>query len=671
MSRRKKHRQQNQSRPSVEPATPSLVCAPASWTQFLVAIVVLGGAVWAVYGYALHAPLIFDDEASILDNPSITRVWPLVGDDERGGPLNAPTDLPTAGRPLVNLSLAINYYFGRLDPAGYRAVNIVLHWLSAILVWSIVRCTLQLEYFGGRFTTAAGPIALAVALLWALHPLQTESVVYVTQRTELMVGLAYLATLYSALRYWTASSRGQRTTWLVLATLACSAGMASKEVMVTSPVVVLLYDWTFLSGSLRKLWQKSWPLYVALAATWGLLLALNYEAPRAASAGFHLEVPAYAWWLTQAKVLLMYLKLVFWPWPLCIHYEMPYMTTAADAWPWLLPVVLLVIGTLILLWRRNAVGYVGAWVLLILSPTLIVPIVTEVAAERRMYLPLAALVALVVVGAYWLAQKLLSPASPNRHSAPWTPAATLVVPIVALALVFAAMSARRLEAYNDELTLWQGALAQQPESSKALCCVGKLLAARGQYPSAIEHFHEALRIYPEFSDAHLNMGIALFHMGRPQQAMDEFVLALQSNPNNADAQNNLGNALASAGHMAEAIPHFEKALEIKPNYPEAMNNLGSALLESGRADEAVARYRQAVAAKPDFPQVYVHLTLAYAQLNRRAEAVATAQQALDLARTQGNVEQVEQLEAWLRSYRPHGEDSHDNSPSSGPTDSTP
>src|SRR5262249_20614235 len=162
---------------------------------------------------------------------------------------------------------------------------------------------------------------------WALHPLQTEAVIYVTQRTELMMGFCYLAVLYSSLRYWAAESSAAKTTWIVLASLACLAGMASKEVMVSAPIVVLLYDRTFLAGSFRAALQKSWPLYAGLAVGWLLLLALNFGQPRGESAGFHHDVLPHVWWATQCKVLLMYLKLCIWPWPLVIHYGTPYLET--------------------------------------------------------------------------------------------------------------------------------------------------------------------------------------------------------------------------------------------------------------------------------------------------------------------------------------------------------
>ncbi len=175
--------------------------------------------------------------------------------------------------------------------------------------------------------------------------------------------------------------------------------------MVTAPVVVLLFDRTFVSGSFRRALRNFWPLYAGLFLSWGLLLWLNFGAPRSMTAGFHLGVPAYAWWFTQAKVLLMYLRLAVWPWPLAIHYEMPYLKTFGEAWPWLVPVCALSIVTLVLVWKRRASGFAAAWVLIILSPTIVVPVITEVAAERRMYLPLAALIALLVVASYWLARR--------------------------------------------------------------------------------------------------------------------------------------------------------------------------------------------------------------------------------------------------------------------------
>jgi len=556
-----------------------------------VAVIVLGVVLWWVYGRAMGSPLVFDDAPSVEQNPSLVRLWPLLGADGQPGPLNPPKDLPTSGRPLVNLSLALNYHFGGLNPAGYHAFNLAVHLLAAMLLGLIVQRLLRLECFGGRFAGASGPLAFLAALLWAVHPLNTETVVYITQRTELMVGLFYLATLYGSLRYWGAASAAGRRTWLILTTLACLAGMACKEVMVTAPLLVLLFQRTFATGSFRQALRKSWPLYAGLAGSWLLLLALNIDRPRGASAGFHLEVTPLAWWCTQAQVLWRYLKLVVWPWPLSIHYPLVYLTFAS-AWPWLLATALLAIGVLILLWRRQPAGYVGAWVLLILSPTFFVPIVTEVMAERRMYLPLAALITLAVAGGYWAVQwtwtKVAVPRAVPRTKERWRVVDGRILAVVGsaaltLALACCLLDIHRLAAYHDALALWEDTAATQPNDSVA---------------------HELL-------------GDALFSAGQPSEAIQQLQKAIELQPASAVLHQKLGVALVKSDHLAEAIKPFEEALRLDPNNTENYKNLATA----------------------------------YGQMHRSADAISTAEKAIALAQSQGNAALAQKIETWLRDYR--------------------
>ncbi len=625
----------------------------------LAAAVVLCGAVWMAYGSALHLPFVFDDRVSVLHNSSILKLWPLLGDSQHPGPLNPPTELPTSGRPLVNLSLALNDHFGALNPVGYHAFNLIVHLLSALLLMAIVRRSLRLEHFGGRFDDAAEWLALATAFLWAVHPLGSETVVYVTQRTELMVGFFYLATLYASLRYWAASAQARRTAWGALATLSCLAGMASKEVMVTAPVVVLLFERTFVAGSFRRALRNSWPLYIGLFLSWGLLLYLNCNAPRSTSAGFHLGLPAYAWWFTQAKVLMLYLKLTVWPWPLAIHYEIPYLTTFGAAWPWLLSSGLLAIATLVLLRRRNAVGFAGAWVLLILSPTLVVPIITEVAAERRMYLPLAALVSLWVIGGYWLARQVAlrrSHADANRDTQ-W-PLATVTLTALLLFVVMGLVSARRLAAYQDEITLWRDNLISQPDDPVAHNNLGNLFPDQPQ--EAIKQFEHAARLKPDYPEAYYNIGVVLGETGRLPQAIEQYRQALRVKPDYPQAHCNLGDLLIKTGQPKEAIVHLEEAVRLKPDFPQAHNclgialkqldqlpaaieqyqealridpdfadasyNLGNALAGSGHAEAAIQHYQHALAIKPDFAEAHYNLANVLLEERRTEEAVEHLQQ---------------------------------------------
>jgi tetratricopeptide (TPR) repeat protein len=357
--------------------------------------------------------------------------------------------------------------------------------------------------------------------------------------------------------------------------------MASKEVMATAPLLVLLFERTFVSGSFRTALEKSWPLYAGLAATWLLLLALNASAPRGDTAGFHLGVPALTWWLTQSKVLWMYLKLCVWPWPLVIHYHVPYLNSLGEAWMYALPVALLAIGTLVLLWRRHATGFLAACVFAILAPTLLVPITTEVAAERRMYLPLAALVTLAVVGGYSLLERV-----PQRRQF----AAALAA---ALTLCFGLVGAQRLEAYRDPVVLWEDTLAKQPENAMAQHNLGVELQNTGRLPAAIDHYRAAVRLKPEFLEAQTNLGLALSRAGQPAEAIEHFQAAVRIKPQADRIRNNLGVALFTAGRLDEAIAEFQEVIKLKPEMWESHDNLARALERAGRPDEANIHFDEA------------------------------------------------------------------------------
>jgi tetratricopeptide (TPR) repeat protein len=631
-------------------------------------------AVFAVYGRAIDAPFIFDDINSVQTNATITKLWPLVGDAANPGPLYGPKFAPTSARPVVNLSLALNYQIGGFEPLGYRLFNIGLHIFSALLLGAIVRRTLRLPYFDGRFDAVAEWLSLAAMLLWALHPLQTEAVVYVTQRTELMVGFFYLATLYCSLRYWTtlpasaevgrdeSTEAGEilprginndRSGWLVLASLACVAGMGSKQVMVSAPLIVLLYERTFIAGSLKKARRDSWPLYLGLSCGWALLLWLNYGNPHSDSTGFQHGVSGYVWWLTQTKVLLMYFQLVVWPWPLVIHYEMPYLQSFREAWPYLLPVALLGVGILLWLWRNHAIGFLGTWVFAILMPTLVVPIISEVAAERRMYLPLAAISVLVVVGGYELARwavKRREESAPSIANSSG-PLIAIVAAALVVAMVLAGVSNRRLASYDDEMTLWQEVLELQPNNHVAHSNVGTGHYDAGNLAEASEHFREAIRLKPDSSLAHYNLALVLAKNGEIDEAVDHFQLAVKYRPGSPELLNNLGVSMFVAGRYDEAIPILVEAIELKPSMWRAHDNLGSALLKAGRLTEAIARFQHAVKLNPHALDVHAHLADAQAKADRPGEAIATAQRALQLAAANGDHGTAAKIEAQLAAFR--------------------
>jgi protein O-mannosyl-transferase len=590
----------------------------AGWTAFILLALVIG----VVYGRAARAPFVHDDNTSVLTNPSIVRLWPPFGTAERPGPLRPPRDAITSGRPLVNLSLALNYYFGGFNTLGYHVVNMVLHLLTSMLLFGIVRRTLLLEGFRSRFGNATTALALAVALIWAIHPLQTDAVEYVSQRTELMMGLFYLATLYGSLRYFTAETRRSKAVAAAGATLACLCGMACKEVMVSAPLMTLLFDRTFVSGSLRAALKKSWPVYAGLFGSWLVLLALNIDAPRSHAAGPNAGLPFYVWWLTQAKVLLLYLKLSIWPWPLLIHRETRLLWTISEALPWLLPVALGVAGTLTLLSRRNSIGYLGTWFVAILLPTLLVPMPSEVVAERRMYLPLAAVAVFVIVGGFaalaWRGQ--LRRSNESTISSRALSPRPLMIGATVLALVFAVVTSYRLQVYGDVITIWRDAVARQPDNVRATINLGCVLQDAGRYNEAIEQFERALTIDPTRPDvglAHRSLGLTWARLGQPEKA----------------------------------IHHLKLAMRLRPDVTNDHGLLGSLLLDMHQFPEAVQQLELAVQQRPADIMPLANLASAYANLGRGSDAVATAEKARALADKQGAANLVAQFDSWLATYR--------------------
>ncbi len=547
------------------PAAGAGAAVRGHWLKTLAGAALLSAAVWGVYGRVIDVPFICDDYTSLRENPSIREWWPWWNTAGDPSPLRPSPDTPVSARPLVNFTFALNYHFSQMSPSGYRVTNVAIHIVASLILWALVRRTLLLEFFAGRFESVAGLLGFLSALLWAVHPLNTESVAYITQRTESQMGLFYLATMYFCLRYWTAVDRAPRIGWLIAATIACQLGALSKEMMATLPAVALLYERTFIAHSFWQALRRSWPLYLALALAWIPQVVINYHGPRTPSAGFHLGLPAYIWWYTQAEVLLLYLKLAFWPWPLVMHYEIPYKETLVMAWPWVLPVALLAVSTLYLVWKRTSAGFTIATVVIALSPTLIVPLVGEIVAERRMYVPLAALVPFLVAGSYVLLRRWAVGGSTSAAASAADQLTTRVILGVwsLAAVAFVVVANARLAAYADEVTLLSDTVRNQPDDLAMLVNLGVALSNVGRQTEAIPHFEHAdkvnressilnYRLSKETHKLYYNWGLACQELDRSDEAIAHYQQAIQLSPDHAQSHYNLGVLLQRRGLLAAA-----------------------------------------------------------------------------------------------------------------------
>jgi len=572
------------------------------WRVPVVAIVLTLAAVGA-YWNSFNVPFLLDDSLSIGDNPSIRHLGRI------GDVLSPPTTALTAARPLLNLTFALNYAVGGLSVQGYHVVNLIIHICAGLALLGIVRRTLLLPGLRQRYGEAALSLAACVALLWTLHPLQTEAVTYISQRAESLMGLFYLLTLYGFIRSVTTESRNG---WLILSVAACFCGMATKQVMVTAPVLVLLYDRAFVSGSFRSaLTNRRW-YYVSVAAAWLLLgLLMHQSSLVAVSVGFHAGVGWPAYGLTELRVVTEYLALSFWPHPLVFDYGSEILATdPLTVVPYALIIAAILAGVAIA-WRRSPMaGFPGCWFFLILAPTsTVVPIAAQPMAESRMYLPLAAVVVLGTLWGYSLGQRK-----------------TLVV-LGLVAVGFGVLTIRRNYDYHSELSIWEDTVARCPHNSRGHYSLGQVFGQMpGRLLDAVAHYEEALRLDPAYAEAHNNLANALAQIpGRLPDAIAHGEEALRLYPAYAEAHNNLANLLAQIpGRLPDALAHYEEALRNKPDYAEAHSNLAMVMAQMpGRLADAVTHGQEALRLKPDSAETHCSLGVALAQMpGRMPDAIA-------------------------------------------------
>ena len=546
-----------------------------------------------VYANSFSAPFVLDDIDSIVENDSIRRLVPLAP------VLSPPANVGVGGRPVSNLSFALNYAAGGLSVRGYHVVNLAIHIGAALVLFGVVRRTFALA----RRSTAArafDPIwpAFAVALLWLVHPLQTEAVTYVSQRTESLMALFYLLTVYAFIRGAQAGSSG----WFVVAVIACLLGVLTKEVIVTAPVVIFLYDRTFLAGSFRDAWAARKKIHLALAGTWLVLLVLLLDVHER-GVGYE----AVTWWqyaLTECRAILLYLRLAFWPAPLVFDYGTEFVRTPLGAWPHTLAMVALVAATLWALWRRPRVGFALACVFILLAPTSsVVPVAGQPVAEHRMYLPLACVVALAVFALHR-----------------WSPRVALAVATVVSAVLGYATIERNRD-YGSAIALWTDTVAKRPLNSRAHAALGAALVEKGDPVAAIAAFQRALQLEPSSAKVHNNLATALLDVNRTSDAIAHFEASLRLAPGTASTHYNFGNALLSLGRTAEAIAQQQQALILHAKFPEAQCALGNALFAAARFAEAIARYEEALRLSPGLVPAHYGLANALVQTGRGAEAV--------------------------------------------------
>ena len=655
-------RRTTRTRPRPEPARH----APRDWRPVILAAALALAGAWA-FAPGLGGVLVLDDVRAIARNPTIRTLWPLTTS------LSPPTGSTVAGRPVANLSFAVNYALAPAEvrdvfaPAdrsappgsderlfrnlrGYHLFNIAVHLAAGLALFGIVGRTLRSERLRARFGESASGIAVAVAGLWLVHPLQTASITYLVQRVESLMGLFYLLALYCAIR----SDQGVHTRlWTTASIAICALGMATKEVMVTAPIVAWLWLRTF--GTARASRERE-VLLAGLAATWVVLGALVLREHRAPSVAMD---PTIVWryLLTQAEVVTHYLRLAVVPSPLVFLYTWPLASSLAGVALEAAFLTALLAATAAGIVRRHPLGFLGAWFFVILAPSSsLLPIVTEIAAEHRMYLPLASVVACAVLAAHAAGRLLVARLAPTRSRGRGPLAAGMLLTIAAI-VVFGAQTRARSRDYWSEEALWRDTVAKQPANSRARVAYGETLAAARELPEAEAQLRAAVDLAPDDPVALVRLGTVQAAQGRMDEAIATLERAAAASPDDPDANRALGEALAMRGEDARATLHLERVAARVPDDAALLGRLAALLAtshdsmvrDSGRAVQLAER-AVALTSRRD-PRLLEILSVAQAAADRFAEAAVTAEEAVAIARATGDQALASQLEYRAAAYR--------------------
>ncbi len=529
-----------------------------------------------------HAGFIWDDDDHLTANPAMTAphglrmIWSSLA--------------VSRYYPLTLTCFWIQRRLWGLDPLPYHLVNVALHAANGVLVLLVLR----------RLRVRAAWLA---AMLWTLHPVNVESVAWITELKNVQSGLFFFL---SVLCFFRSEGEGGWRRWDTFALVFGLAAFVSKPSTVVLPLVLLLCVWWERGSCKRVDVLRIIPLFIA---------ALGMSALTIIEQRGHIQRTGTAEWnLAMAQRFVLAGKAVWFyacktVWPAELTFVYPHWNlNAGSFWGWLPLGGLAVVGLLLWLFRRQSWARAsllgsGFFVLSLLPVVGFINIYYfrfSYVADHFAYLACLGLISLVVATGAAVCER----AGRWRRPLGGTVAAAVL-------LVLGAATWSQAHIYHDPVTLWSDTLRENPECWMAHDDLGVVLVEQGRFQEAIGHYQQALQLRPG-AEVHNNMGIALARQARFQEAISHYQQALQLRPDYAEAHNNLGIALFRLGQVQEAMVHWQRALEIKPDYAEAHNNMGNALLKLGDVQKAIDQYEQALRIKPDYAQAQRNLARARA-----------------------------------------------------------
>ena len=607
------------------------------------------------YSNSFDGVFICDDFSTIKNNLHIRKLRPL--SEAMSLPLwKQYLSVTVFGRPTLSLSFAINYALTGPEPWGYHLGNLIIHIVAALLLFGVIRQTLcckEFQRYDGARALWAG---LVVALIWMVHPIHTESVTFISQRAESLMGMFFLLTLYCAIRGFQSN---RRLLWYSASVLVCSLGMGTKEVMAAAPVLILLYDYAFVSKSFKSALRQRWLFYLSLAGTWVIVFALviishttltEYKTPNE-SMEFIKGCDVLAYVLSQPAVILEYLRFSIWPRPLGFQGQVSRLFPDVIFGIRLAAIIVIVLLALSFLGflRRRWFGFLGVWFFIILAPSSSLVPTMDIFSIHRMYLSLASVVTVIVFGGDYVLRKLLT----GRHCERYFKIISAIM-VAGIVTTYSLMTYERNKDYQDAAVLlgdestfthynlamayieqgdleravshYKKVLQIDPNYPAANHNLGLIFMEQGKHDQAAEHFEKEIHIKPNYprihTSAHYNLGMILMQQRDLDAAKVHYKKILRINPNYADAYYHLGNILAQQGNMAQAKLYYEQTLRIEPDYAGAYYHLGNILMEQRNMTQAKLYYEQALRIEPNCVDAHNSLGIIFANQGNTERAKA-------------------------------------------------
>ena len=571
--------------------------------DFLLTAVLIAAA-FLLYANSLENSFVWDDEALVLGNPAIRSLEGV----PRLFTARLFPEIPGGNfyRPVQSLSYAVDYSLWRLDPFGYHLTNILIHAGNAVLVYLLL-----------LVLTGRRDISFMAALLFAVHPAATEAVDYVSGRADLLAAFfLYVSLLCSVARerlFTRQDGYGAARVFLFLAAvLSFVLALLAKEATVVLPLLLLLC--TFCFGVTRagtettppgRRWGLYGTLFIAAAVYLCIRTAMFLGSTGAVSSN---PYPFYERFLSSFKVILLYLKLLVFPFPLSMERVVP-METSFFSPAVFLPLLFLcaVAAAAVKAYRVSKAAFFGiAWFFIALLPYMNwFPLNAEM-AEHWVYVPSVGFFLLAALGVARLHRSM-----PPR----------LAYSIFALVLVcLSFLTVRRNLDWRDNETIYTQTARYSPGSPRARYNLGNIYMEKGRFREAIEEYRASIRLKAGDARTRRNLGKALLGLGRPREAIGEFKAAVSLDPSSPESHTSLGAAYGMAGLHEEAIRELEMVVRFEPGSADAHNNLASVYTNTGRFEDALAEYEKALAIDPGMVEATFNLGIVYYNLGRPEDA---------------------------------------------------